>query len=92
MCQDLLRASHGMNFQDFFRLLRIVAQRRIDFLSNRTSDVKFDGWTLGQQHAAFDLHQIQNQLQIFNSVPEFHFLSEQIGLLLNEIVNVLDMQ
>ena len=91
MCQDLLRASHGMNFDDFFQLLKIVAERRINFLSSHASDViAFDGWALGRQHAAFDLRQIQNQLEILNSFSEFHSLSKQIELLLHEIVKVLD--
>jgi hypothetical protein len=91
MCQDLLRASHGMNFNDFFQLLKIVAERRINFLSSHASDnIAFDGWILGRQHAAFDLRQIRNQLEILNSFSEFHFLSKQIEHLLHEIVKVLD--
>ena len=90
MCQDLLRASHGMNFEDFLDLLDIVASKRISFLTDgvtrdATSDVMFDGWKLGRHHAQFDLRQIKDQLEILKSYASLRFLSDKISVLSENI-------
>lgn len=98
MCQSLLRASHGMNFEDFFRLLKIVATKRITYLTSlptadvteRATGVIFDGWKLGRNHTVFDLRQIHAQLTMIKAFKDSCFLERKIQNLLNEISFVLD--
>lgn len=54
-CQILLKASFGMNYSDFFDLLKYVSDRRIEFFNESKAVVIFDAYELGEQHILFDL-------------------------------------
>jgi len=85
MCQNLLRASHGMNYEDFFHLLKSVAEKRLLKLFNSgDNDVTFDGFSIGPKHVVFDLRQIYCQLEIFAENKDFDFLS-------SDIVNLMEI-
>jgi hypothetical protein len=89
LCQNLLRASHGMNFVDFLELVDVVATKRIQFLTSdvtgSASDVIFDGWKLGRLHAEYDLSRIKNQLEILSSNVDLKFLSSKVEHILEKI-------
>ncbi|XP_059612756.1 2-oxoglutarate and iron-dependent oxygenase JMJD4 homolog [Phlebotomus argentipes] len=55
-CQVLLKASYGMNIQDFVGLLGKIAQKSLD--KSRC----FDEFTFGDNHLAFDLDRINHIL------------------------------
>ena len=54
MCQNLLLASHGMNYTMFIDLLSCVYRHRVSNVG------KFDGWTYGETHIKFDLSEIHS--------------------------------
>ncbi len=86
MCQNLLRASHGMNYEDFFHLLKCVAEKRLlKLLNPEVNDVTFDGWSLGLKHAEFDLRQIYRQLKIFAENEDSDFMSSVVVNLMETI-------
>ena len=87
MCQNLLRASHGMNYKDFFHLLKCVAEKRLLKLlqTEEVNDITFDSLSLGPKHDVFDLRQIYRQLKIFSENEDFDFMSSAIVNLMNQI-------
>jgi hypothetical protein len=96
LCQNLLRASHGMNFVDFLEIVDVVATKRIQFLTSDVTgsasdvtgsarDVIFDGWKLGRFHAEYDLSRIKNQLEILSSNVDLKFLSSKVEHILEKI-------
>ena len=63
MCQNLLRNSHGMNFEDFFNLCTFIAKRRIEMLKNYDNTVEIDGFKYGVNHILYDLNILKQVLQ-----------------------------
>jgi len=63
MCQDLLLASHGINYKHFLSLLQTILLRRLQMLEDPEFEVSFDGNMLGDNHAKFDIVNIQAVLQ-----------------------------
>ena len=63
MCQDLLRASYGMNYHDLISLLSCIVDRRVLMISNSSSVVLFDGCQLGVNHAKFDILRAKDVLE-----------------------------
>uniref|UniRef100_A0A1B0DNP0 Jumonji domain-containing protein 4 n=1 Tax=Phlebotomus papatasi TaxID=29031 RepID=A0A1B0DNP0_PHLPP len=56
-CQVLLKASFGMNFQDFLQLLQKIVEKTL----NKTRS--FEGFTYGDNHLRFDLDSVNNVLE-----------------------------
>ncbi|KAK4304391.1 hypothetical protein Pmani_023660 [Petrolisthes manimaculis] len=61
-CQLLLKATHGMDYQEFYRLLRTIARRRLDCLLGHEVS-SFGVWSLGRRHATYDLGRIEAVLE-----------------------------
>lgn len=58
-CQLLLRATHGMDYHEFYVMLRTVARRRINLLRGAEDVISFGQWRLGKNHATYDLRRIK---------------------------------
>lgn len=54
-CQLMLKASFGMNFEDFYKFLEYIAEKRIQFLRDRKCIIFPENIMLGKNHAIFDL-------------------------------------
>lgn len=54
-CQIMLKASFGINFQDFYKFIAYIAKKRIEFLKNSEDVQLFERRKLGKNHAIFDL-------------------------------------
>lgn len=67
-CQLMLRAAHGMNYDEFFKLLNSVARRRIVGLTT-TDEVLANGFRLGRCHCLFDLQAILGVIREFLESP-----------------------
>ena len=63
MCQDLLKASYGMNLDDLVSLLSCVLERRLRTQEDDVFKVTFDQEVLGPNHARFDIQEIFKVLQ-----------------------------
>ncbi|XP_063973253.1 2-oxoglutarate and iron-dependent oxygenase JMJD4 [Diachasmimorpha longicaudata] len=61
-CQLLLKASHGMDYVQFYQFLSFIIERRLDALRTRKSCVNFDTWQLGINHTVFDVHRAKSVL------------------------------
>ena len=57
-CQVMLKASYGMNFKDFFKLLEVI-------IKNRKQCVETKSYEFGPNHCLFDLNAILHLLSIF---------------------------
>ncbi|CAL4109312.1 unnamed protein product, partial [Meganyctiphanes norvegica] len=57
-CQILLKATHGMDFHEFYTFLKVIAQRRIDFLTGKYDLKCFNYWKLGKNQALYDLKKL----------------------------------
>ena len=56
-CQQLLKASHGMNVKDFISLLDFILKRRIRSLAR--PQVLFESRQFGRNHLLFDIGKIR---------------------------------
>ena len=59
LCQDLLRQSYGMNLHDLLILLEFVLKRRLKIFENQTTFLVFEDYSLGPNHAKFDIQKIE---------------------------------
>ncbi|KAJ1528812.1 hypothetical protein ONE63_007189 [Megalurothrips usitatus] len=64
-CQLMLRATHGLHFEEFFDLLQCIAEPRIMQIKGYGKVKMFGDWELGSTHAMWDLHRISKTLNIF---------------------------
>nr|CAD7570431.1 unnamed protein product [Timema californicum] len=58
-CQLMLRATYGMNYEEFYNFLHFIATRRLDYLGNNNPNIMFGEWKIGINHAIFDLVQLK---------------------------------
>lgn len=68
-CQKVLKANHGMNFDDFLNMIVGVARRRADVIDRKRTFI-FDNARLGVGQAIFDLNQIKRILKAADG--DFH--------------------
>lgn len=61
-CQLLLKASHGMDYIQFYQFLTFIIERRLEGLRSRKSCVTFDTWQLGINHMLFDVDRAKSVL------------------------------
>lgn len=54
-CQLMLKASFGMDFEDFYKFIAYIAEKRIRFLRDGQEVVLPEKRKLGKNHAIFDL-------------------------------------
>ncbi|XP_050710936.1 2-oxoglutarate and iron-dependent oxygenase JMJD4-like isoform X1 [Eriocheir sinensis] len=94
-CQLLLKATHGMDYQEFYMLLCTIAHRRINMLQKNEEVISFGHWHLGRNHATYDLKRIQWCLEKLLDDPRleelqvFTKMEEPPSQLLQEIVQTL---
>lgn len=95
-CQIVLKASHGIDFYMFYEFLNFIATNRLKVLKNEENKKQFSGWTIGRNHARFDLMKICDVLQLFvehDDFSEIDFVSDssinepkQLLLILRELL------
>ncbi|XP_052864490.1 2-oxoglutarate and iron-dependent oxygenase JMJD4 homolog [Anopheles cruzii] len=62
-CQLMLKASFGMNYADFFDIIYYIADKRLSWLSRDDGvEMKQYHYTMGRNHAVFDLVSVANLL------------------------------
>ncbi|XP_058124691.1 2-oxoglutarate and iron-dependent oxygenase JMJD4 homolog [Anopheles ziemanni] len=61
-CQLMLKASFGMDFQDFLTIIFYICDKRLASIQRGTKDRQFTTYELGKRHAEFDLKAIQRLL------------------------------
>lgn len=85
-CQIMLKASHGMNFQDFLNLLKVIAKnRKIQLQQNCANDIR-----IGRNHCEFDLKQISTVIEnICEKCQNLEEISEDILKMCKEIKNII---
>ena len=90
MCQDLLRQSYGMNLLDMVNLLEYILRRRLKILNGDGANVEiFDGYSLGENHAKFDIQRIQDAARLL--LKEFqHLEMERESEQCNELIGLCD--
>lgn len=85
-CQIMLKASFGMNYEDFYYFLMFISKRRLECIEQNKPLPVLGDWIIGRNHILFDLKQIYKILTTFFSNPsvkELKFLSS-----LNEDPNI----
>ena len=80
MCQNLLLASHGMNYSTFVDLLGVVSANRIE-----VSAASFDHWTYGPRHVQYDLEKVGSVLKSILKSGQEDLLDKDV-VKINEIL------
>ncbi|GAB5566565.1 2-oxoglutarate and iron-dependent oxygenase JMJD4 [Prionailurus iriomotensis] len=75
-CQVIMRACSGINFEEFYRFLKIIAERRLLLLAKGMGPDEVEGeggegTVLGPQQAAFDIGRIAEVLASVVAHPDF---------------------
>lgn len=65
----------GLNYEEFYDLLKCVAEPRMVQVIGGEKLVLYGGWELGEKHAIWDLMQISNTLGLFLDDPNVPLLS-----------------
>ncbi|XP_012590377.1 PREDICTED: jmjC domain-containing protein 4 [Condylura cristata] len=87
-CQVILRACSGINFEEFYQFLKVIAERRLCVFTDGGPEDASPG--LGPQQAAFDIGRIAEVLASLVAHPDFQkvdtgALSPQPGELLQRL-------
>ncbi|XP_067001923.2 2-oxoglutarate and iron-dependent oxygenase JMJD4 isoform X3 [Anabrus simplex] len=64
-CQLILRASYGIDYEEFYTFLHCIVTKRLDYFLHEKPVMLFGGWLLGKEHILFDIKQLQKVLQLF---------------------------
>ncbi|XP_077618267.1 2-oxoglutarate and iron-dependent oxygenase JMJD4 isoform X1 [Crocuta crocuta] len=75
-CQVIMRACSGINFEEFYRFLKIIAERRLLLLAkgmgpDEVEGEDGEGTMLGPQQAVFDIGRIAEVLASVVAHPDF---------------------
>ncbi|XP_072808682.1 2-oxoglutarate and iron-dependent oxygenase JMJD4 isoform X2 [Vicugna pacos] len=65
-CQVMMKSCSGINFEDFYHFLKVIAERRLRFLAEGVDPGQVEGSKgcgLGPQQAAFDIGRIAEVLE-----------------------------
>ncbi|KAB7495559.1 JmjC domain-containing protein 4 [Armadillidium nasatum] len=57
-CQLILKSVAGMDAKELFKFLKVIAQRRINFMEGNTSESSFREWKMGRNHVIFDIRKL----------------------------------
>lgn len=90
-CQLMLKASFGIDYEEFHKLLHHIAKKRLISLEEKDDLVLFGNWKLGGNHKLFDLCQIKQVLKLFmmdQNAHTFSKLCERSEELLDDIDRV----
>ena len=66
MCQQLLKASHGMNVEDFLDILKFILERRKLALKDQSFNI-FESRNFGPNHLLYDIDQIKTTAEYLSS-------------------------
>ena len=86
MCQNLLRANHGMNMEEFLDLCIYIARKRITSIDNAAAFVSYDGYKHGQTHLVYDTKVLKN---ILSQMNQENAITRDVTKITNEIDVVL---
>ncbi|XP_027404227.1 jmjC domain-containing protein 4 isoform X2 [Bos indicus x Bos taurus] len=73
-CQVIMKSCSGINFEEFYHFLKIIAERRLLLLAKGMSPGQVEGGEdtgLGPQQAAFDIGRIAEVLESVVAHPDF---------------------
>ncbi|XP_024620429.1 jmjC domain-containing protein 4 isoform X5 [Neophocaena asiaeorientalis asiaeorientalis] len=73
-CQVIMKSCSGINFEEFYHFLKVVAERRLLLLAKGMGPGKVEGGKgtrLGPQQAAFDICRIAEVLESVVAHPDF---------------------
>lgn len=73
-CQVIMRSCSGINFEEFYHFLKVIAERRLLFLAKGVGPGKVEcgkSTGLGPQQAAFDVSRIAEVLKSVLAHPDF---------------------
>lgn len=62
-CQVMLKASHGMDYTQFYDFLSFIIARRLNAIDSKEFCISFNTWQLGIEHTIFDLNCAKNVLK-----------------------------
>ncbi|XP_025715849.2 2-oxoglutarate and iron-dependent oxygenase JMJD4 isoform X5 [Callorhinus ursinus] len=96
-CQVIMRSCSGINFEEFYHFLKIIAERRLLLLTKELGSGDMEGSAgrgLGPQQAAFDVSRIAEVLASVVAHPDFQrvdtsVFSLQPGELLQQLEEVV---
>ena len=78
MCQNLLRASHGMNTADFLRICIYIKNKRIEAMKNSTNKLAELQSNFGINHILYDLKSLQRVLSFVDKDLFSYLNSERV--------------
>ena len=89
-CQQLLKASHGMDVKDFISLLDFILQRRISSLSQ--PQTLFESRKFGPNHLLFDIgkiREVSDLLQTELGSKEYNHIRSQCEQIHDECTKII---
>lgn len=77
-CQILLKATHGMDYFQFYQFISFIIKKRINSLNKKNLSTCFNKWKLGLNHSIFDLkcakHVLENLINDTNDKNIFNII------------------
>ncbi|KAF6280845.1 jumonji domain containing 4 [Rhinolophus ferrumequinum] len=80
-CQVIMKSCSGINFEEFYHFLKVIAERRLLLLATETGPGEGEGnegTGLGPQQAAFDISRIAEVLASVVAHPDFEKLDTSV--------------
>lgn len=80
-CQVIMKSCSGINFEEFYHFLKVIAERRLLLLATETGPGEREGnkgTGLGPQQAAFDISRIAEVLASVVAHPDFEKLDTSV--------------
>ncbi|KAF2364708.1 hypothetical protein FHG87_004540 [Trinorchestia longiramus] len=94
-CQLVLKASHGMDFLEYYSLIHAIAEPRIAALQNGEDVEVLDGRRQGKAHTLYDVARLRDAVTVLldhgrhEELDSFEQLPQHPTQLLDKLVNVL---
>uniref|UniRef100_A0A2P2ICK6 2-oxoglutarate and iron-dependent oxygenase JMJD4 n=2 Tax=Hirondellea gigas TaxID=1518452 RepID=A0A2P2ICK6_9CRUS len=94
-CQLLLKATHGMDLMEYYKLIQAIAHRRMHALKCNEDVVVMDGHRQGRNHTLYDASKLQTTLELLINdariadLETFEQIEEHPTKLLDQITDVL---
>nr|XP_022918981.1 jmjC domain-containing protein 4 homolog isoform X1 [Onthophagus taurus]XP_022918982.1 jmjC domain-containing protein 4 homolog isoform X1 [Onthophagus taurus] len=87
-CQVMLKASFGIDLQGFYEMLSYIAGKRINLLKNNVEIILFDCYSLGENHAIFDLKCILEIFELFIQNGFVRFINNKNDCIFELVENI----
>ncbi|XP_047737301.1 2-oxoglutarate and iron-dependent oxygenase JMJD4 isoform X2 [Hyalella azteca] len=94
-CQLVLKASHGMDFIEYYHFLRAIAKPRIESLRSGSDLTVLDGHRQGRRHTEYDVQRLRDALLALlddhhvGHLDTFESLAEPPAALLDQLNDLL---